>query len=125
MVIGALLLGGFLSAVMPSPYPASSSSPRRIDVDAPLGTMSLVIANDDRSNAILCTDDVLNGFNGRITVFPTNVILPVSGRASSAARDLVFVGEGGTVVAIVPDAPPNVTSGGAARLRSPGSGLGT
>lgn len=87
--------------------------------------MSLVIANDDRSNAILCSDDVLTGFNGRITLFPTNVVVPVSGRASSAARDLVYVGEGGTVVAVLPDAPPNVTVGEPRAFVARASGLGT
>ncbi|HTD36091.1 MAG TPA: hypothetical protein VK669_01160 [Candidatus Limnocylindrales bacterium] len=120
MVIVAFVFGAFLSAMTPSPYPTASSAPRRIAVDAPLGTMSLVVANDDRSNAILCSDDVLSGFNGRITLFPANVLLPLSGRASSARRDLVYVGDGGTVVAVLPDAPPNVTVGGAARLRSEG-----
>jgi hypothetical protein len=93
---------------------------RHIYVDAPSGTMNLIIANDDRTNAILCDPDVLTGTNGRITIFSRNEALPLTGRASSVARDLVFVNDRAYVVAVFPAVPPNVTSGGAPRLRSAG-----
>jgi len=94
------------------------AQPSTIRVDAPLTSLSLVVTNDDPTNAVMCGASRLNGSTGRITFYPRSVAIPLTGRFTDSPRDLVFLDGGGVVVATITDVPASRTSGGAARLPS-------
>jgi len=96
------------------------AEPSTIRVDAPLTTLTLSVANDDPTNAIMCGLTRLTGDAGRITVYPHSLPMALAGRLTDSARDLVFLDGNGLVVATISDLAASPTSGGAAR---PPSGI--
>ena len=94
------------------------AEPSTIRVDAPLTTLTLSVANDDPTNAIMCGLARLTGDAGRITFYPHSLPMALTGRLTDSARDLVFLDGSGLVVATISDLAPSPTSGGPAQRPS-------
>lgn len=85
-------------------------------VRAPHATLHLAVANDDRRGALYCGDDVApDGTDGRITMYPADMALPLGGTSTSESRDVALVAASGRVVAVTSYALPSNVSGGPAR----------